>query len=91
MDALTKGKSQEIANRIKSLQKSGTKKLIIDLRDCAQGDEAEGVATANLFLNHGTIAYLQGQKVPRESFNADPSKAITTPASGGAGEQRHGR
>jgi carboxyl-terminal processing protease len=78
VDALTKGKSQEIANRIKSLQKSGAKKLIIDLRDCAQGDEAEGVATANLFLNHGTITYLQGQKYPREAFNADPSKAITT-------------
>ncbi|MCU1272402.1 MAG: carboxyl-terminal protease [Acidobacteriaceae bacterium] len=78
VDALTKGKSQEIASRIKSLQKSGAKKLIIDLRDCAQGDEAEGVATANLFLNHGTITYLQGQKYPREAFNADPSKAITT-------------
>src|SRR3984893_7957913 len=78
VDALTKGKSQEIASRIKSLQKSGAKKLIIDLRDCAQGDEAEGVATANLFLNHGTITYLQGQKYPREAFNADPSKAMTT-------------
>jgi carboxyl-terminal processing protease len=78
VDALTKGKSLEIANRIKSLQKSGAKKLIIDLRDCAQGDEAEGVATANLFLNHGTITYLQGQKYPREAFNADPSKAATT-------------
>ena len=78
VDALTKGKSQEIASRVKTLQKSGAKKLIIDLRDCAQGDEAEGVATANLFLNHGTITYLQGQKYPREAFNADPSKAITT-------------
>src|SRR6202035_698444 len=26
---------------------------------------------------HGTITYLQGQKFPREAFNADPSKAIT--------------
>jgi carboxyl-terminal processing protease len=31
-----------------------------------------------LFLNHGTIAYVQGQKYPREAFNADPAKAITT-------------
>ena len=37
----------------------------------------EGIATANLFLNHGTITYLQGQKYPRQAFNADPSKAIT--------------
>jgi carboxyl-terminal processing protease len=78
VDALNKGKSQEIANRIKTLQKSGAKKLVLDLRDCAQGDEAEGVATANLFLNHGTITYLQGQKYPREAFSADPSKALTT-------------
>src|SRR6266704_4214642 len=78
VDALTKGKSQELANKIKAVQKSGAKKLILDLRDCAEGDEAEGVATANLFLNHGTITYLQGQKYPREAFNAEPSKAITT-------------
>jgi len=78
VDALTKGKSQEIASKIKALQKSGAKKLILDLRDCADGDEEEGIATANLFLNHGTITYLQGQKYPREAFNADPSKAITT-------------
>lgn len=78
VDALTKGKSQEIAGKIKSLQKSGANKLILDLRDCAEGDESEGIATANLFLNHGTITYLQGQKYPREAFNADPSKAVTT-------------
>src|SRR5579864_9263922 len=35
VDALTKGKSQEIASKIKALQKSGAKKLILDLRDCA--------------------------------------------------------
>jgi carboxyl-terminal processing protease len=78
VDALTKGKSQEIASKIKDLQKQGAKKLILDLRNCAEGEESEGVAVANLFLNHGTIAYLQGQKYPKESFNADASKAITT-------------
>ena len=60
------------------MQKSGAKKLILDLRNCAEGDETEGIAVANLFLNHGTITYLQGQKFPREAFNADPAKAITT-------------
>jgi carboxyl-terminal processing protease len=78
VDALTKGKSQEIASKVKALQKNGAKKLILDLRDCAQGDESEGIATANLFLNHGTITYLQGQKYPREAFNADPAKAVTS-------------
>jgi carboxyl-terminal processing protease len=76
-DVLNKGKAQEIASKVKSLQREGAKKLILDLRDCADGDEAEGVAVANLFLSHGTIAYLQGQKYPRQTFNADTSKAVT--------------
>jgi carboxyl-terminal processing protease len=78
VDALTKGKAQEIAAKIKSLEKSGAKKFILDLRNSSQGEESEGIATANLFLNHGTITYLQGQKFPREAFNADPAKAVTS-------------
>jgi len=77
VDALTKGKAAEIGARIKALQHAGARKLILDLRDDSDGDSAEGVAVANLFLNHGTITYLQGQKHPRETFSADPQKAIT--------------
>jgi carboxyl-terminal processing protease len=77
VDALTEGKAQEIANKIRDLQRQGAKKLVLDLRNCASGAESEGVATANLFLDHGTIAYLQGQKYPRQAFNADPAKDIT--------------
>jgi carboxyl-terminal processing protease len=77
VETFTKGKAQEIASQIKALQKNGAKKLILDLRNNGEGDESEGIATANLFLNHGTITYLQGQKYPREAFAADPSKAIT--------------
>ena len=78
VDALTKGKSLEIATKIKSLDKQGAKKLVLDLRNTSDGEETEGIATANLFLNHGTITYLQGQKFPREAFNADPAKAVTS-------------
>jgi carboxyl-terminal processing protease len=77
VEALTKGKAQETASKIKALEKSGAKKILLDLRNCAEGDQSEGIAVANLFLNHGTITYLQGQKYPREAFNAEPSKAIT--------------
>jgi len=76
-DALTAGMSQEIASKIRDLQKQGARKLVLDLRNCAAGDEAEGIAAANLFLDHGTITYLQGQKYPRNAFNADPAKDIT--------------
>jgi carboxyl-terminal processing protease len=77
VDAFPEGKSQEIAGKIRDLQKQGAKKLVLDLRNSAGGEESEGVATANLFLDHGTITYLQGQKYPRQAFNADPEKDIT--------------
>lgn len=77
VETFTKGKAQEVASQIKALQKNGAKKLILDLRNNGEGEESEGIATANLFLTHGTITYLQGQKYPREAFAADPSKAIT--------------
>ena len=77
VDAFNKGKAQEIANKLKADQLKGAKKIILDLRDCAEGDEQEGIATANLFLNHGMIAYLQGQRYPRETFNADLNKVVT--------------
>jgi carboxyl-terminal processing protease len=74
---LTKGKAQEIATKIREEQKKGAKKLILDLRNVSQGDPSEAVAVANLFLNHGMITYLQGQKYPKQVFNADPQKTIT--------------
>jgi carboxyl-terminal processing protease len=78
VDALPKGKAQEIATQVKALQKMGARKLILDLRNCADGEEEEGIAVANLFLSHGTITYVQGQKYPREAFNADPAKTVTS-------------
>src|SRR5271170_3333148 len=77
VDSFPEGKSQEIAGKIRDLQKQGAKKLVLDLRNSAGGAESEGVATANLFLDHGTITYLQGQKYPRQAFNADPGKDVT--------------
>ena len=75
--ALSAGRAQEIASRIRNLQKQGAHDFILDLRDCSMGEESEGVAVANLFLNHGMIAYLQGQKFAKETFNADPQKDVT--------------
>lgn len=75
--AFTKGASQEVASRIKDLERNGAKKLVLDLRDVSDGDATEGIATANLFLDHGLITYVSGQKYGRQDFNADPKKAIT--------------
>jgi carboxyl-terminal processing protease len=77
VDAFPKGKTQEIAAKVKAAQEQGAKKLILDLRDSSEGDISEGISTANLFLDHGTITYLQGQKFPRETFTADPKNVVT--------------
>jgi carboxyl-terminal processing protease len=76
IDDFPKGRSQEVAAKLKELDKTGAKKLVIDLRNSGSGDENEGIATANLFLNHGTISYLQGQKYPKQTFTADPQKTV---------------
>ncbi|HWB83690.1 MAG TPA: S41 family peptidase [Bryobacteraceae bacterium] len=76
--ALTAEKVKETAADIEKAQKQGAKKFILDLRNCALGDPDQGVALANLFLDKGLITYLQGQRVPRQNFDASPSKAITS-------------
>jgi len=76
-NTLAPGKVKEVAAEVESLQKQGAQKLILDLRNCAVGEPEEGIALARLFLEKGEIAYLQGQKVPRQDFEADAAKDIT--------------
>lgn len=75
---LVNGKVKEVAAAVASLQKQGAKKILLDLRYCASGEPDEGVDLANLFLNSGTITYVEGQKYPRKNYTADPKKAMTT-------------
>jgi carboxyl-terminal processing protease len=77
-EGFPKGRTQEIASRIRELEKNGAKRMILDLRNSGDGEIAEGVSTANLFLNHGQIAYVQGQKYPRQNFTADSAQAISS-------------
>ncbi|MDP9050511.1 MAG: S41 family peptidase [Acidobacteriota bacterium] len=67
---------QQVEAKLKSMQKSGNKKVLLDLRDAAAGDMAEATRLANFFLKDGTIATLEGQKFTKQVFTADPSKAI---------------
>jgi len=78
VDALSPSLVKDVATAVKKLESEGSKKLMLDLRNCATGTPEDGIALANLFLNHGRITYMVGQKVPRENFDADPAKAITT-------------
>ena len=73
--ALTPQRVDEIAARLKA---SSGQKIILDLRDSAGTDEQQGIRLANLFIGQGTLATLEGQKYPKQSFNADPTRQIVT-------------
>jgi carboxyl-terminal processing protease len=62
--------------KLKAADKSGSKKVLLDLRDVSSGDMAEATRMANFFLKTGTIATLEGQRVDKQVFTADPAKAI---------------
>jgi carboxyl-terminal processing protease len=78
VDALSPELVKQVAANVRQLQKDGALKLMLDLRNCATGSPEDGIALANLFLSKGRITYMVGQKVPRQNFEAEPDKAITT-------------
>jgi len=89
VDAFPEGESQEVAGKIRDLQKQGAKKIVLDLRNSAAGVESEGIATANLFLDHGTITYLQGRSI-RSRLSTPTRQRRDQASGGGAGKSRHG-
>jgi len=74
---LTRDRVDEIVARLRQMPKDGNKKVLLDLRDVAEGDPQQGIRLANAFLESGTIATLQGQTVPTQTFTADKSKFVT--------------
>jgi len=78
IDALSAALVKDVAAAITKLQKDGAQKLVLDVRNCFTGSPEDGIALANLFLSKGRITYLQGQRVQRQNFDADPGKAITS-------------
>jgi len=65
----------EIASALKT---NKGRKVLLDLRDSAGGDPEEGLRLANFFIKQGTMATLEGQKFPRQTFAADPSKFLSS-------------
>ncbi|NLT67234.1 MAG: PDZ domain-containing protein [Acidobacteria bacterium] len=78
ISSLADSSAEQARIKLKNLISKGAAKLILDLRDCADGNPSEGADLANLFLKSGTIYYSQnrqGEKV--EVVDAVPSKHVT--------------
>jgi carboxyl-terminal processing protease len=72
---LTRAHVDEIASRIKASGK--TRKILLDLRDSTGDDPQQGLRLANFFVKQGTLATLEGQKFPTQTFTADPATFLT--------------
>jgi len=70
----------QIEGKLKGLNKGGNKKLLLDLRNVADGDMAEAQRLANMLLKSGTISVLEGQKFAKQTVTADPSKTLAEKA-----------
>ncbi|MGH9574317.1 MAG: S41 family peptidase [Candidatus Acidiferrales bacterium] len=68
--------TKEIHDDLVQMSHEGEQKLILDLRNCSLGEDAEGIATAQLFVLSGTITTLKGQTVSPVVSSADPSKVV---------------
>jgi carboxyl-terminal processing protease len=73
--ALTPARVEEVGAKLRTLEKGH--KVLLDLRDSASGDSQEGLRLANFFLKQGTLATLEGQKFPKQTFTVDPAKCLT--------------
>ena len=72
---LTAARVDDLAARIKGAGKGH--KILLDLRDTTGSDPRQGLRLANFFLKQGTLASLEGQKFPVQTFTADPALYLT--------------
>jgi carboxyl-terminal processing protease len=64
--------------KLKTLISAGAEKLILDLRDCADGVPSSGADLANYFIRSGMIYYSQNRQGERvQVIEAGPEKFIT--------------
>lgn len=76
LESLAGNRVEEAKTKLADLKKQGAKYIVLDLRHCSTGDQEKGIPLANLFLDKGEIAYLEGQKTPKQDFNAKPEDDV---------------
>lgn len=70
VSTLEGNREEQVKTKLADLKKQGAAYIVLDLRHCSTGDQEKGVPLANLFLDSGTIASLQGQKVEKAEYDA---------------------
>jgi carboxyl-terminal processing protease len=78
--AFSRRTAEQLRSQITSLTKNGATKLIIDVRNAAAGDIAEGVAAARLFVASGTLAVRESRVAGQTKIAASKGDgAVTVP------------
>lgn len=65
-----------LKTKLQDLKNQGIKYAVLDLRHSSTGDQQNGVALANLFLDKGEITALQGQRVEKKVFDAQSGAEV---------------
>jgi carboxyl-terminal processing protease len=66
----------EVKTKLEDLKKQGAKYIVLDLRHCSTGNQENGIALANLFIDKGEITALEGQRIERKEFDAKAGSQI---------------
>ena len=74
--SLDAGRAEEVRARLLDAEKQGTRKVILDVRECGRGPVSEGISIARFFVSSGTLATLRGQTVSPQVFSAEPKQVI---------------
>lgn len=78
VSSLSDASIEQAKVRLKTLISAGAEKIILDLRDCADGTSANGADLANYFVNSGILYYSQNRQGERVRIvEASPEKHIT--------------
>jgi carboxyl-terminal processing protease len=71
----TPATAEDVRTRVEALARDGAARLVLDLRDAAWGEPADGAKVAELFLHGGPVAKLVGRRADERLLQADPSRS----------------
>ena len=74
---LSQSRVDDMLTRLRQVQATGKQKILLDLRDVSGGSMHSAVQLTNAFLKSGTIATLDGQTYPKQTWTAGPRNFVT--------------